>query len=612
MIRKITADRPSFKTLEFRPGLNILIADKREGATDKDSRNGAGKTSFVELVHFLFGARASRQSIFCSDVLRDWRFEVELERGGERATAARSGSRPSSINVSGALALRVASQQAALLKGVRSPSVGLDSWKAFLGEHWFGLEQPGEGEERFRPGFRSLFPYFARREESGGFQDPMQHSKEQQIWNRQVSISWLLGLDWTVSQRFQELRDREKGAKALKQAAHSGALARLSGSAAELWTALTLVRAKARTMKERLDRFQVLPEYQDLEKEADEITGRINDLAGDDLADRALLRELQASLRQEKYPEQTAIRRVFEEAKIVLPGLVHRRFDEVDRFHRKVLENRQIHLQAEIESAGKRMEDRELQKAALDLRRGEIMEVLESGGALAEYTALREEAGRLEAEAGALGGRLHDVERLESLRTELKVERGRLTKALQDDIHERAERVRDAILRFEGLSGSLYERAGNLIIDARDSGPRFEVQIPSGQSRGIKNMQIFCFDLMLMELVAERGPSHGFLIHDSHLFDGVDERQVARALQLGASRAEAGGFQYIVTLNSDAIPQEGFDAGFAVEDYFMDVKLTDADETGGLFGVGFDWPSSTNGRLPATPDSGGPSLFGST
>ena len=101
-------------------------------------------------------------------------------------------------------------------------------------------------------------------------------------------------------------------------------------------------------------------------------------------------------------------------------------------------------------------------------------------------------------------------------------------------------------------------------------------------------MQIFCFDLMLIELQAERGTSPGFLVHDSHLFDGVDERQLARALQLGAQRAEAGGFQYIVTMNTDALPQEGFDAAFSVEDYFMDVRLTDAGEDGGLFGIRFD------------------------
>lgn len=100
-------------------------------------------------------------------------------------------------------------------------------------------------------------------------------------------------------------------------------------------------------------------------------------------------------------------------------------------------------------------------------------------------------------------------------------------------------------------------------------------------------MQIFCFDMMLIELCSKRGTSPGFLIHDSHLFDGVDERQVAKALQLGAEKAESLGFQYIVTMNSDAIPSDGFRRGFDIFDYVLKTRITDAVDDGGLFGVRF-------------------------
>ena len=68
----------------------------------------------------------------------------------------------------------------------------------------------------------------------------------------------------------------------------------------------------------------------------------------------------------------------------------------------------------------------------------------------------------------------------------------------------------------------------------------------------------------------------------------IAERQVAKALQLGAERAEEAGFQYIVTMNSDALPREGFRRGFDIQRYVMDTKLTDATDTGGLFGLPFN------------------------
>ncbi|MFI6038027.1 DUF2326 domain-containing protein [Streptomyces sp. NPDC051315] len=81
-----------------------------------------------------------------------------------------------------------------------------------------------------------------------------------------------------------------------------------------------------------------------------------------------------------------------------------------------------------------------------------------------------------------------------------------------------------------------------------------------------------------------RGPD--FLIHDSHLYDGVDDRQVAAALKLAAEVTEEENLQYIVTINTDSLgmaAQRGFDP----EPYTRSPRLTDEHETGGLFGFRF-------------------------
>jgi uncharacterized protein YydD (DUF2326 family) len=106
------------------------------------------------------------------------------------------------------------------------------------------------------------------------------------------------------------------------------------------------------------------------------------------------------------------------------------------------------------------------------------------------------------------------------------------------------------------------------------------------RSRGIKNMQIFCFDMMLMRLCASRNMGPGFLIHDSHLFDGVDGRQLISALKVGAETAQELGFQYVVTMNEDDAFKETV-AGFNLADHVLPTVLTDAMEDGGLFGFRF-------------------------
>ena len=585
MIRCISSNLESFKTLQFEPGLNILLADKSDGATDRQSRNGAGKTSVVELVHFLCGANANKDSIFRSETLIGAAFDMVVDVGGEKIGVERSGRKPSRLTINGPVEEWPIPPK--FIQDTNHYELSNENWRRTLGTYWFGLDAPPNPDAKYSPTFRSLFSYFARRQGSGAFQEPTQHFSKQQIWDQQVAISFLLGLDWRVSSEMQVLRDKEKVVKGLGRAARSGELSPLFERAADLRTRLAVASRRTERVHAQLDAFQVVPEYQMLEAEANEITGKINTLGEEDFVDRCLIRELKASLVEEKAPDLGDLHKLYEEAGVVLPDLLRRRFDDVTTFHRTIIKNRRSHLTEEILSAEQRIEERKIEKAELDVRRRQIMEVLQSGGALEQYTVMREELGRAEAEVETLRQRLQAAETLESSKADLEMKRNRITRALRSDIHERSTIIDEAIIGFEELSEALYERAGSLTIDASQNGPTFEVRIDRQRSKGITNMQIFCFDLMLIELSTRKGHSPGFLIHDSHLFDGVDERQVAKALQLGADRADANHFQYIVTMNSDALPGDGFRPGFDVQQYVMSTRLTDATETGGLFGLRF-------------------------
>ena len=187
-----------------------------------------------------------------------------------------------------------------------------------------------------------------------------------------------------------------------------------------------------------------------------------------------------------------------------------------------------------------------------------------------------------------LNQKFNAAEALESGTVKLNLERGRLLERLHQDYSEQREVLDNAILHFERISRTLYEDewSGSLTVAPKENGPQFEISIQGAESRGVNNMQIFCFDMMLMLLCAERGKSPGFLIHDSHLFDGVDERQVGKALAIGADLSTKYGFQYIVTMNTDVVPEET-PAGFSLEAHVLPIRLTDAVEDGGLFGFRF-------------------------
>lgn len=588
MIHGVSSDLPSFKSLTFGPGLNIVLADKSAGASDRQSRNGAGKTSLLELIHFVFGANADADSIFRSPELAPWTFETRVDIGGNAVDVGRSGKKPSRIMLQG----DTTPWPIQPLLDAKSGDLVFsnEKWRALLGAVFFGLPVDADEQDRhrFAPSFRSLFSYFARRQNSGGLLAPTQQSSKQQPWDQQVAVSYLLGLDSRIPSELQEVRTQEKAMTELRKAAKEGGLGRYFGTAADIRTRLTIAEARAKRLREQIAIFNVVPEYAEMEREASIITRQISGLNDENTIDRELILQLQNALASEQAPAIANLDRLYKEAGVVLPGSVGRRFEEVAVFHEAVVQNRRSHLSSELQSAEDRIARRGLERARLDERRRQLMGILQSGGALDHYAQLQEETGRAEADAEGLRQRLVTAERIESTKAELDIDRARLLKALQTDLHEREGVVTEAILVFEELSNALYEKAGSLTISATSNGPTVDVRIDAQRSKGITNMQIFCFDLMLADLATRRGLGPGFLIHDSHLFDGVDERQVAKALQLGADHAAAVGFQYIVTMNSDALPRDGFRPGFEVDAFVCPTKLTDATETGGLFGLRFN------------------------
>ena len=398
MIHTITSDLPGFKSLTFKPGLNILLADKSEGATDRQSRNGAGKTSLVELIHFLMGGTADKDSIFRSAALAPWTFEMCADIGDTPVNIGRSGSKPSRVRLDGPVVNWPVQPEREAKTG--EFQLSNDQWRHLLGRLLFGLSSSSaESNHRFGPTFRSLFSYFARRHNSGGMLHPTQHASKQQAWDQQVAVSYMLGLDAHIPQEFQKLRTEEKAIAELRKAAKDGVLGRYFSSAADLRTRVVITEARVRRMKEQLATFRVVPAYAELEKEASTITRQISSLSDENTSDRELILQLQDSLTTESPPAVTSLERVYREAKVVLPDTVSRRFAEIEQFHQAIVQNRKAHLGAEISSAELRITERERTREQLDIRRQQIMGILQSGGALEHYALLQEEASRAEAEA---------------------------------------------------------------------------------------------------------------------------------------------------------------------------------------------------------------------
>ncbi|MFO0942086.1 MAG: DUF2326 domain-containing protein [Pirellulales bacterium] len=580
MIEQVTSSLSTFKNLRFGRGLNIVLADKSPGATERQTRNSSGKSSLIELIHFVLGASANPDSIFRSEALNEHSFSLTLTIGGVKYTVSRCGAKANDILLDGSSAEWPL--QPTLDRKSGETKFPVKQWNQLLGNVLFQVPLDTEADY---PSFRVMISYFIRREGSSGFQHAEQATEKQQPSSIQINVSHLLGLDWNVPLSLERLRDKEKTLATLRKEAKSGVLGSLVGDSAELRTRLTVAENKSRKLEKELEQFQVLPEYRELEEEASTSAREISALTNENTVDEEHAKVIEEQLHEEVEPGADKLVEMYERALIELPGLVIRRLEDVRAFHDAVIHNRRLQLQGEIESARGRQLERHRKMAALDSRRREILTLLSSHGALDQFMKLQSELNRQQAEVLELRKRLELADQVEEKKTEFTIERARIHQELFRDHRHHDEAIREAILIFEDLSRRLSDHEGSLQISATENGPTFKILVEGGKSGGIRNMQIFCFDMMLAILWSKRGLGPGFLIHDSHLFDGMDSRQIAKALEIGAEKSIEHGFQYIVTMNSDAVPVEEFSKDFDYTRYVNPVRLSDATEVGGLFGI---------------------------
>ena len=588
MIRSITSNDPRFKQLEFCSGLNIILADRTETSSEHDSRNGSGKSSLIRLFHFMLGGNTGPQSFFRKPELSAHSFALCLDLDENQVTIVRSASdsnahylipKPFRLDANHSLPVTETGEMP-----FEWEKISLTQWKDRLGKAFFNLQPDLPSHS---PSTRSLISYLVRRKEPGGFAVPFKHSNIQQPWDTQVSLSFLLDLDWSIPAEFEQIRRSQKSINDLKKAARSEPINLGIGSAAELRTEVAVAREHAERLQAKAGQFTVVDHYAEFQEEADQITKQLRELRDQDELDNGMIEDLEAVTIDEALPGSVDLERLWSQVNLVLPDHVLTTYDDVKIFHESVINNRKMYLEREVELAKERIAERQVRRAELDSRRSQLMQLLSSGGALDEFVALESEAARAEGEVRELERQYEIAERFENTKAQTGRRRQELLVQLKGDHNDRADRLSRAIVLFEQYSRRLYDqRRGSLIVRETLKGPEFDVEIAGKGSVGIDSMQILCFDFTLMTLLAERDSGPRFLIHDSHIFDGVDERQVAGALMLGAELADKLEFQYIVTLNSDSIPD--FPSSFDCYSYVNPVKLTDATEDGGLFGFRFD------------------------
>ncbi len=321
MIHAVRCDQPSFRMVRFAAGFNIVLADRTDTSTERDSRNGLGKSSLLEVIHFCLGAKFKKGEGLCVKELAGWTFMLDLDLVGAPVTVSRSTANPKAVTIEGETEHWPIRPTADRRSGAMT--LAMTDWNDLLGLLMFDFP-PSPREDAYQPTFRSLVSYFARREPDA-YSIPFEHHRKQLEWDKQVNTAFLLDLAWEDASERQRLRDKRLTLDNLRAAGKAGLLGQILGTLGELEAERVRLTRQVEQGALNLAAFSVHPEYREVEKEAVELTRQLHELSDARFVDTRLLEQAQGSMSEEQPADDAAVAAVYEEAGVTLPDAIVRR-----------------------------------------------------------------------------------------------------------------------------------------------------------------------------------------------------------------------------------------------------------------------------------------------
>jgi uncharacterized protein YydD (DUF2326 family) len=274
-LRRLSANQPGFKNVDFREGFNIVVAERTKESTKKDSRNGLGKSTLIELIHFCLGKGTQKGQVPVVDDLKGWECSLELELFGDRVTLSRAVDDQRRVAVAGEFS-----------SWLVAPEWDADETKFFislaglrdnLAIDFFGLGSE-DALPKYSPTFRSLISYFSRRGKDA-YSSPFEHHRKQREWDKQVNVAFLLDLSWQDAAAWQVLKDEKAVVDQLARAVKEGVLPDYPGTEGALETERVRLAEQIVRQEAELEAFRVHENYRDIEAAANDLTERMHQLA---------------------------------------------------------------------------------------------------------------------------------------------------------------------------------------------------------------------------------------------------------------------------------------------------------------------------------------------
>ncbi|MFK7926792.1 MAG: ABC-three component system protein, partial [Myxococcota bacterium] len=440
MIREISASDGRFNGATFRSGFNLVLGASTKDSTDRDSTNGVGKSSMVELIHFALASEPGPGEFPREPALAGWEFRYKLELDGRLIDVARAVDSFGWVVISNPDPAWGRAREDGTVRLRRS------KWSDILRQSCFNSNVNTAAAP---PSFRQLIRHFVRYKD-GDFLSAFGFLQGKKWQSRRVS-AFILGLDWELQALVGELEEKNEIAKSLRTKTGQSVLHGSGFDRAGLEAEASRLSAEADVLQRQLDSFRVHEQYAELEREADQLTARLAAISDENVLDEERIRLLGDAVSEVAEGETSDdVRSIYAEAGLLFPEAVLSHLDSLTRFHRNLIRNRRDFLTEELQRKSAVLVRRREEMKTLDERRGEVMRVLRSHGALDQFQQLHSKLGRLLGRLEEARAALERTEHLATLRAEYKAEVAKLERRAARE-HESRRGRREYVQRIYSL-----------------------------------------------------------------------------------------------------------------------------------------------------------------
>lgn len=526
----LSANKPSFHTVLFRDGINIIVGKQVAPPCENDGNtyNGVGKSLSMHLVHFCLGANAIDSF---TQKLEDWEFTLKFSIGGNEYYAKRNTSNQNKIEING---------ETLKIKDFR--------------QKMFGLCFDVEDDIKYLT-WNTLFSRFVRRYRScystfDGF------VPKESDYSKLLNNCYLLGLDTDLIIKKRELRDKQTASSATEKAIKNDPLFRqyyLGKHDAEIDVADLQYRIAE--LEKQIAAFKISNNYHELEIEANDKSYKKKQYENRRVIISNNIKNIESALQETSQIKDEKLLKVYEAANVEIPNMVKKKLDDVLQFHKDLVESRNSRLRKELNKQKAELKELDGKIADLGVQMDELLDYLNSHGALEEYVALTKQLTSLKNELNRIEEYQKILKTYKDTKLDIKTEFIAQDKEADSYLEDINEKLIKLMNQYSGFAKKFYPKKRSGLSVKNNSGENMlryslDARIEDDSSDGVNEVRVFCFDLLIL---LNKISNIRFLMHDSRLFANMDPRQREMLFRILNEVCSSNNIQYICSINEDAM-----------------------------------------------------------